>query len=115
MGGALGRAAPRILIGDCIDMATTAENPLATDAKMLQSYLGGKWQAGAERGAPLVNPCDGTVLAWASSEGLDLRAALDYSRNVGGRSCASWLMRSARSCWGKLPTCWPRAAISGTR
>ena len=30
-------------------MATTAENPLATDAKMLQSYLGGKWQAGAER------------------------------------------------------------------
>jgi 3,4-dehydroadipyl-CoA semialdehyde dehydrogenase len=65
-------------------MATTAENPLATDAKMLQSYLGGKWQAGAERGAPLVNPCDGTVLAWASSQGLDLRAALDYSRNVGG-------------------------------
>lgn len=84
MGCALGRAAPRIPIGDCIDMATTAENPLATDAKMLQSYLGGKWQAGAERGAPLVNPCDGTVLAWASSQGLDLRAALDYSRNVGG-------------------------------
>ena len=84
MGGALGRAAFRILIGDCIDMATTAENPLATDAKVLQSYLGGKWQAGAERGAPLVNPCDGTVLAWASSQGLDLKAALDYSRNVGG-------------------------------
>jgi 3,4-dehydroadipyl-CoA semialdehyde dehydrogenase len=64
-------------------MSTTAENRLATDAKMLQSYLGGKWQAGAERGAPLVNPCDGTVLAWASSQGLDLGAALDYSRNVG--------------------------------
>src|ERR1035441_9827093 len=84
MGGALGRAAFRILIGDCIDMATTAENPLATDAKMLQSYLAGKWQGGAERCAPLVNPCDGTVLAWASSQGLDLKAALDYSRNVGG-------------------------------
>ncbi len=65
-------------------MATTLENPIATDAKVLQSYLGGKWQAGAERGAPLVNPCDGTVLAWASSKGLDLKAALDYSRNVGG-------------------------------
>ncbi len=51
---------------------------------MLQSYLGGKWQAGADRGTPLVNPCDGTVLAWASSQGLDLKAALDYSRNVGG-------------------------------
>jgi 3,4-dehydroadipyl-CoA semialdehyde dehydrogenase len=65
-------------------MATTVENQVASDAKVLQSYLGGKWQAGVERGAPLVNPCDGTVLAWASSKGLDLKAALDYSRNVGG-------------------------------
>ncbi len=65
-------------------MAPTAENPLATDAKVLQSYLGGKWQAGTDGGAPLVNPCDGTVLARASSKGLDLKAALDYSRNVGG-------------------------------
>jgi 3,4-dehydroadipyl-CoA semialdehyde dehydrogenase len=59
------------------------ENQIASDAKVLQSYLGGKWQAGAERGAPLVNPCDGTVLAWASPKGLDLKIALDYSRNVG--------------------------------
>ena len=65
-------------------MATTVENSVATDAKVLQSYLGGKWQAGTDDGAPLVNPCDGTVLAWASSKGLDLKAALDYSRNVGG-------------------------------
>src|SRR5271157_5291378 len=65
-------------------MVTTVENRIASDAKVLQSYLGGKWQAGAERGAPLVNPCDGTVLAWASSKGLDLKAALDHSRNVGG-------------------------------
>src|SRR5271167_4094964 len=84
MGGALGRAALRVIIGDGIDMATTVENRIASDAKVLQSYLGGKWQAGAERGAPLVNPCDGTVLAWTSSKGLDLKAALDYSRNVGG-------------------------------
>ena len=65
-------------------MATTVENQIASDAKVLQSYLGGKWQAGAERGTPLVNPCDGTVLAWASSKGLDLKSALDHSRNVGG-------------------------------
>ena len=65
-------------------MATTAENRIASDAKVLQSYLGGKWTPGAGQGAPLVNPCDGTVLAWASSKGLDLKAALDYSRNVGG-------------------------------
>ena len=84
MGRALGRAAPRILIGDYINMATTVENRIASDARVLQSFLGGKWQAGAERGAPLVNPCDGTVLAWASSKGLDLKQALEYSRNVGG-------------------------------
>jgi 3,4-dehydroadipyl-CoA semialdehyde dehydrogenase len=65
-------------------MATIVKSQTASDAKVLQSYLGGKWQAGAERGAPLVNPCDGSVLAWASSKGLDLKAALDYSRNVGG-------------------------------
>ena len=84
MGCTLGRAARGIIIGDCIDMATSVENPIAADAKVLQSYLGGKWQAGAEGRVPLVNPCDGTVLAWASSKGLDLKAALDYSRNVGG-------------------------------
>jgi 3,4-dehydroadipyl-CoA semialdehyde dehydrogenase len=61
------------------------ENPIATDTKVLQSYLGGKWQAGAERGVSLVNPTDGTMLAWASSKRLGLKTALDYSRNVGGQ------------------------------
>jgi 3,4-dehydroadipyl-CoA semialdehyde dehydrogenase len=65
-------------------VATTLENRTGSNTKVLQSYLGGKWQAGAEGGAPLVNPCDGTVLASASSKGLDLKAALDYSRDVGG-------------------------------
>lgn len=65
-------------------MPTAVENQIGSDAKVLQSYLGGKWQAGTEEGAALVNPCDGTVLARASSKGLDLKAALDYSRNVGG-------------------------------
>ena len=65
-------------------MATTVENRIAAGAKVLQSYVRGKWQAGADHGTPLVNPCDGTVLAWASSQGLDLNAALAYSRNVGG-------------------------------
>ncbi len=65
-------------------MATTVENRIASDIKVLQSYLGGKWQAGAEGGAALVNSCNGSVLASASSQGLDLKAALEYSRNVGG-------------------------------
>jgi len=65
-------------------MASTVENRVATDAKVLQSYVGGKWQAGSQNGAPLVNPTTGEMVAWASSDGLDLKAALEYSRNVGG-------------------------------
>src|ERR1700679_4104864 len=65
-------------------MASTVENRIGSEAKVLQSYLGGKWQPGAEQGAPLVNPTTGETVAWASSKGLDLKAALQYSRNVGG-------------------------------
>jgi 3,4-dehydroadipyl-CoA semialdehyde dehydrogenase len=65
-------------------MATTVENRVGSEAKVLQSYLGGKWQSGAEQGAALVNPTSGETVAWASSKGLDLKAALAYSRNVGG-------------------------------
>lgn len=65
-------------------MATTVENRIGSDAKVLESYLGGKWQAGAEQGSALVNPTTGDIVAWASSKGLDLGAALGYSRNVGG-------------------------------
>jgi 3,4-dehydroadipyl-CoA semialdehyde dehydrogenase len=65
-------------------MATTAENPVAAGAKVLHSYVGGKWQPGAEQGATLVNPTTGDTVAWASTKGLDLKSALAYSRNVGG-------------------------------
>jgi 3,4-dehydroadipyl-CoA semialdehyde dehydrogenase len=65
-------------------MVTTVENRMASDTKVLQSYLGGKWQAGTEGGAALVNPTTGDTVARASSKGLDLKAALEYSRNMGG-------------------------------
>jgi 3,4-dehydroadipyl-CoA semialdehyde dehydrogenase len=50
----------------------------------LESYLGGRWIGG--QGAPdsLVNPATGDVVALVSSEGLDLAAALDFARSVGG-------------------------------
>ena len=64
-------------------MTVTAENRNATDAKVLQSYIGGKWQAGAGNGTALVNPTTGDTIAFASSQDLDLRQALEYSRNVG--------------------------------
>ena len=65
-------------------MATTVNNQAVSGIKVLQSYLGGKWQAGAGEGAVLVNPTTRDTLATASSKGLELKAALEYSRNVGG-------------------------------
>src|SRR5580693_6333846 len=64
-------------------MASTVENRVGLEAKVLQSYLGGKWRAGAEQGAALMNPTTGDTVAFASSKGLDLKSALEYSRNVG--------------------------------
>ena len=65
-------------------MATTVENQITSDTKVLQSYLGGKWQAGTGEGTALLNPTTGDTLATACSKSLDLKAALEYSRNVGG-------------------------------
>ena len=50
----------------------------------LRSYACGKWIAG--KGAPqkLLNPATEAPLASASSEGVDLAAALDYGRKTGG-------------------------------
>jgi len=52
--------------------------------KELGSFLGGKWVAGGANPQTLVNPATEAPLARASSEGLDLAAALDYARKAGG-------------------------------
>ncbi len=52
--------------------------------KTLKSYLEGKWVAGSGSGAPLHDPTTEEVLAEASTEGLDLGAALEYGRTHGG-------------------------------
>ncbi len=77
-------------------------NHIASDAKMLHSYLGGRWQTGTEPAVPLVNPCDGTVLAWASSKGLDLKTALDYSRKVGSPELRKLSYRQRADLLGKI-------------
>ena len=50
----------------------------------LQSYLSGQWVTGTGDGSALVNPTTEQTLAHASSEGLDLGAALAYGRETGG-------------------------------
>ena len=50
----------------------------------LRSYVGGRWVAGTGAAQTLLNPTTEEPLARASSEGVDLKAALDYARSTGG-------------------------------
>ncbi len=83
-------------------MASTVENRVASGAQILQSYLGGKWQAGAGQGAPLMNPTTGDAVAWASSQGLDLSTALEYSRIVGGPALRALSYAQRAELLGKI-------------
>jgi oxepin-CoA hydrolase/3-oxo-5,6-dehydrosuberyl-CoA semialdehyde dehydrogenase len=50
----------------------------------LRSYVSGQWQEPTESGAPLHDAVTGEVVATVSSAGVDMAAALDYGRTVGG-------------------------------
>src|ERR1700730_4657966 len=52
----------------------------------LQSFVAGKWQAGAGNGVALRDATTGEAIASASAEGLDARAMLGHAREVGGRN-----------------------------
>jgi len=52
--------------------------------KTLRSYLGDRWVEGSGARQTLVNPATEEPLAEASSDGLDLAAALDHARRKGG-------------------------------
>ncbi|EHR53031.1 phenylacetic acid degradation protein paaN [Saccharomonospora marina XMU15] len=50
----------------------------------LPSYVSGEWRAPSGQGAPLLDAVTGEQVATVSSSGLDLGAALEYGRSVGG-------------------------------
>lgn len=50
----------------------------------LASYVSGAWVEGQGKGSPLVDPVTGDQLAEATSEGVDVAAALAYAREKGG-------------------------------
>ena len=50
----------------------------------LESYLCGSWAGGEAPHRPLHNPTTGEQVAQVSSKGLDLNAAVQYARDVGG-------------------------------
>ncbi|MBV9497528.1 MAG: 3,4-dehydroadipyl-CoA semialdehyde dehydrogenase [Acidobacteria bacterium] len=51
---------------------------------MLENYVSGKWKSGQGDGEPLLDPVLGNELARVSTKGIDMGAALDYARRVGG-------------------------------
>jgi oxepin-CoA hydrolase/3-oxo-5,6-dehydrosuberyl-CoA semialdehyde dehydrogenase len=52
--------------------------------QVLRSYVTGGWVAGTGAPQALLNPTTEEPLAHASSEGIDLKAALQYARSTGG-------------------------------
>ena len=83
-------------------MASTVQDRVGSEAKVLQSYLGGKWQAGADKGSALTNPTTGETVAWASSKGLDLKAALEHCRRVGGAELRKLTYAQRAELLGKI-------------
>ena len=50
----------------------------------LESFVAGRWQAGAGGGSALRDATTGSVIANATAEGLDMGAVLEHARRVGG-------------------------------
>src|SRR5689334_19475732 len=50
----------------------------------LESFIAGRWQAGAGGGSALRDATTGSVIANATAEGLDMGAVLEHARRVGG-------------------------------
>ncbi|WP_033441719.1 phenylacetic acid degradation bifunctional protein PaaZ [Saccharothrix sp. NRRL B-16314] len=51
---------------------------------MLRSYVSGRWHASSAEGTPLHDAVTGEEFARISSQGIDMAAALDHGRRVGG-------------------------------
>ncbi|HEU5160761.1 MAG TPA: phenylacetic acid degradation bifunctional protein PaaZ [Streptosporangiaceae bacterium] len=51
---------------------------------LLRSYVNGDWHTAEDEGVPLRDAVTGEVVAHISSAGIDMAAALDYGRRVGG-------------------------------
>ena len=50
----------------------------------LANYVSGEWKMGAGPGEPLVDPVTGDELARISSQGIDVKAAVEFARSEGG-------------------------------
>jgi oxepin-CoA hydrolase / 3-oxo-5,6-dehydrosuberyl-CoA semialdehyde dehydrogenase len=55
---------------------------------LLRSYVGGAWRTPAGEGRPVLDAVTGEEVARISTGGVDMAAALEYGRSVGGPALA---------------------------
>ena len=74
---------------------------------VLRSYTGGTWRSPTGDGTPLHDAVTGEEVARISSEGIDMAAALEYGRAVGGPALAGADLPPARRAaqGARLATC----------
>lgn len=70
--------------------------------EVLESMIAGRRMAGTGKGSVLTNPATGESLAWCSSEGVDIGAALEYSRRVGGPALRALSFEARAQLLGKV-------------
>jgi 3,4-dehydroadipyl-CoA semialdehyde dehydrogenase len=68
----------------------------------LPNYVSGKWQEGIGAGEPLVDPVSGEELARISSQGIDVKAALEFARSSGGQALRAMTYRERAELLGKI-------------
>jgi 3,4-dehydroadipyl-CoA semialdehyde dehydrogenase len=69
---------------------------------ILSNYTSGEWKQGRGEGIPLIDPVNGEHLAHASSDGLDLAQALEFSRERGTRSLQKLTYKQRAELLSKL-------------
>lgn len=69
---------------------------------MLANYVSGQWVVGRGRGTALTDPVTGDELAWVSTDGVDVAAALDHARTAGGPALRSMTYGERAALLGKV-------------
>jgi 3,4-dehydroadipyl-CoA semialdehyde dehydrogenase len=68
----------------------------------LPNYVSGQWKEGAGPGEPLVDPVTGEELARISSQGIDVKTALEFARSNGGPALRALTYRQRADLLGKI-------------
>jgi 3,4-dehydroadipyl-CoA semialdehyde dehydrogenase len=76
--------------------------PFEGEHMNLPNFVAAHWQEGAGPGEPLWDPVTGDQLARISSQGVDVRAALEFARSQGGPSLRRSTYRERADLLGKI-------------